>query len=155
MAKQSRKPFEHRSESLGYQVNLLARLMAQLLHERIAPYGVAPGQFAQLLALYDSDGQSASGLSRAVGIEPGTMTQTLRRMERDGLVERRPDPRDGRASRIHLTARARDLEAELKAAAAQVNQVVLAGIGRSPARDLLEALATSITNAEAALDRDL
>jgi DNA-binding MarR family transcriptional regulator len=150
-----REPFGHRSESLGYQINLLARLMAQLLGQRIAPYGVAPGQFAQLLALFDSDGQTASELSRAIGIEPGTMTRTLRRMERDGLVERRPDPRDRRASRIHLTAKARALEPELKAAAAQVSQVVLAGIGRSRARDLLEALATSVSNAEGALDRDL
>jgi DNA-binding MarR family transcriptional regulator len=155
VAKAATKPFDRRSQSLGYQVNLLARLMAQLLHERIAPYGVVPGQFAQLLALYDSDGQTASELSRAVGIEPGTMTQTLRRMERDGLVERRPDPRDRRASRVHLTAKARALEPELKAAAAQVNQAVLAGIGRSRARELLEAIGQSISNAEAGLDRDL
>ena len=48
-----------RQSSLGYQVNHLARLMAQALRERIAPFGVVPGQFAQLLALYEQDASRA------------------------------------------------------------------------------------------------
>jgi hypothetical protein len=31
-----------------------------------------PGQFAQLLTLYDRDGQTPTELARAVGIEPVT-----------------------------------------------------------------------------------
>jgi DNA-binding MarR family transcriptional regulator len=106
---------------MGYQINLLARLLATLLHREIAGHGVVPGQFAQLLALYDADGQTPTELSRAVAVEPGTMTKTLQRMERDGLVERRRAPRDGRSVTIHLTHRARDLEPILKEAATRVN----------------------------------
>ena len=89
-----------RSGSLGYQVNLLGRLLAVLLQREIAPQGVVPGQFAALLALYDRDGQSLTELCRAVGIEPGTMTKTVRRMERDGLVLRHHDPDDRRSVSI-------------------------------------------------------
>ena len=39
-----------------------------------------------------------------------TMTELVRRLERDGLVERRPDPNDGRASLIFLTERSRSFE---------------------------------------------
>jgi DNA-binding MarR family transcriptional regulator len=38
------------------------------------------------------------------------MTELVRRLEESGLVERRPDPADGRASLIFLTARSRDFE---------------------------------------------
>jgi DNA-binding MarR family transcriptional regulator len=38
------------------------------------------------------------------------MTDLVRRLERDGLVERRDDPADGRASLIVLTSRSRELE---------------------------------------------
>jgi DNA-binding MarR family transcriptional regulator len=113
-----------RSESTGYQVNLLARLLANLLQREIAPHGVVPGQFAPLLALYDRDGQTPTELSRAVGIEPGTMTKTLQRMERDGLVLRRRAPRDGRSVTIHLTEQSRRLEPTLKAAATRINALV-------------------------------
>jgi DNA-binding MarR family transcriptional regulator len=147
-----RKPSEAlqfvRSESLGYQVNLLARLMAQLLAERIAEHGVVPGQFAQLLALYEQDGQTATELCRAVRIEPGTMTKTLQRMERDGLVERRPDPYDGRAVRIHLTDHARSLEPPLKATASGINAAVVTDLSERRAADVMRTLGQLIANAE-------
>lgn len=34
--------------------------------------------------------------------QPG-LTQLITRLERDGLVERRPDPTDGRAALVHIT----------------------------------------------------
>jgi hypothetical protein len=56
----------------GIPGELLARLRASLLQREIAPHGVVPGQFAQLLTLYDRDGQTPTELARAVGIEPVT-----------------------------------------------------------------------------------
>ena len=40
--------------------------------------------------------------------QPG-LTQLVTRLERDGLVERRPDPADGRASLVHLTEAGREI----------------------------------------------
>ncbi|MGH2699925.1 MAG: MarR family winged helix-turn-helix transcriptional regulator [Actinomycetota bacterium] len=110
-----------RRSSLGYQVNHLARLMGQALRSRIAPLGVVPGQFAQLLALFEQDGLSQGELCERIRIEQPTMANTLRRMERDGLVRRVPDPADGRRAAVMLTARARRLEDDLIAAALSVN----------------------------------
>ena len=121
---------DFRRSSLGYQVNHLARLMAQALRERIAPLGVVPGQFAQLLALYERDGQSQAELCERVRIEQPTMANTLRRMERDGLVRRLPDPNDGRRAAVVLTERARELQEALVDAARDVNVVATTGIGK-------------------------
>ena len=121
---------DFRRSSLGYQVNHLARLMAQALRERIAPLGVVPGQFAQLLALYERDGQSQAELCERVRIEQPTMANTLRRMERDGLVRRLPDPNDGRRAAVVLTERARELQEALVDAARDVNVVATTGIGQ-------------------------
>src|SRR5882757_4292236 len=84
-------PFSRR-HSLGYQVNLLARLMEQALRRRIAVHGVVPGQFPALLALYEREGRTQSELCQLVRIEQSTMANTLNRMQRDGLVSRSPDP---------------------------------------------------------------
>ncbi|WP_246574578.1 MarR family winged helix-turn-helix transcriptional regulator [Streptomyces genisteinicus] len=40
--------------------------------------------------------------------QPG-LTQLVTRLERDGLVERRPDPADGRAALVHITDRGREI----------------------------------------------
>ena len=42
--------------SAGYLVNNLARLLVELLRNRIAPLGIVPGQFPALLALWEKDG---------------------------------------------------------------------------------------------------
>ena len=138
-----------RQSSLGYQVNHLARLLALALRRRIEALGVVPGQFAQLLALYEQDGLTQSELSRRVRIEQPTMAVTLRRMERDGLVERVPDPSDGRRALVMLTAHARRLEPDLTAAAREVNAVALDGLSTSDIDGFMRTLDRLIANLEA------
>ena len=141
------KPFT-RDTSLGYQVNHAARLFAQALHQRIAPLGVVPGQFAQLLALFEADGQTQRELCEQVGIEQPTMANTLQRMERDGLVRREPDPADGRRARVLLTDRARELEGPLVAAARAVNATATRGLNAPEVAAVLAALTRIIANLE-------
>ena len=137
-------PTEFTGRSLGYQVNLLARMMEQALAERIRPHGVVPGQFAQLMSLYESDGQSVTELAAAVAIEHSTMSRTLARMERDGLVETRPHPSDGRSRQIHLTERARELESVLHAEANAVNESFLATLSPEAAQQLLGLIKSAV-----------
>jgi len=142
-----------RQSSLGYQVNHLARLLAQALGARIAPLGVVPGQFAQLLALYEEDDLTQAELVERVRIEQATMANTLQRMERDGLVDRVPDPHDRRRARVVLTERARRLQGDLTAAARAVNEAATSGLSDQEVADYLRITAVLIRNLEAATKR--
>jgi len=135
-----------REESLGYQVNHLARLLAAALRERIEPHGVVPGQFAQLLALLEQDGVSQSELCRQVQIDQSTMAHTLKRMERDGLISRSPDTADQRRAVIHLTPRARTLAPTLVGSAREVNSAAADGVSRADLATCMRVLATAIDN---------
>ncbi|GAB3677584.1 hypothetical protein GCM10027589_47810 [Actinocorallia lasiicapitis] len=138
-----------RHESLGYQVNHLARLLEQALRVRIAEHGVVPGQFAQLLALYAEDGVTQNQLCERVRIDQSTMAHTLKRMERDGLIERTVDPADRRRSHITLTGRARDLQPVLTEAALDVNRQATRPLSEEESRTLLALLTRVITGLEA------
>jgi DNA-binding MarR family transcriptional regulator len=135
--------------SPGYLVNHLSRLLARALRERIAPYGVVPGQFAQLLALYESDGVTQAELCARVQIEQPTMANTLARMERDGLITRTPDPVDQRRSLVWLTPHARQLEPDLVAAAQAVNAVATRGLADDQITVFRAVLNAAIANLEA------
>jgi len=113
-------------DSLGYLVNRVARVMAQQLADELRPSGIGIGQWAVLLFLWAGDGVTQAKLARLVAIEPPTVVRTIDRMVRDGLVERRPDPADGRVSRIHLTPKARSLRDELVPKAIGINERNLA-----------------------------
>jgi DNA-binding MarR family transcriptional regulator len=143
------RPFT-RTASLGYQVNHLARLLAQALHQKIAPLGVVPGQFAQLLALFEEDGLTQRDLCDRVRIEQPTMANTLHRMERDGLIRRKPDAVDGRRARVMLTARARKLEDALTASAQEVNAMATRGLTHQDVSAFMETVAKMINNLESA-----
>ncbi|MEU8267535.1 MarR family transcriptional regulator [Sphaerisporangium sp. NPDC049002] len=50
-----------------------------------------------------------SDLTRTEQVSQPGITQLITRLERDGLVERRPDPSDGRAVLVHITEAGRQV----------------------------------------------
>lgn len=117
-----------KTRSAGYLANHLARLFAQHLAAGIAPLGLAPAQFMALLELWREDGLTQAELCARLDVEQATMAGTLGRMARDGLIERRAHPVDRRAQTVHLTDRARALEAPATEAAQAVNAQALAAL---------------------------
>jgi DNA-binding MarR family transcriptional regulator len=137
-----------RDQSLGYLVNHLARLMARTLHAEISTHGVVPGQFPVLLSLWEEDGLTQTELHQRTQVEQATMANTLQRMERDGLIERQPDPADARRARVHLTPRARALEDVLVSSARRVNAIATRTMPAADRVHLLALLRTVIAALE-------
>jgi DNA-binding MarR family transcriptional regulator len=90
--------------------------------------GVRPAYLGVLMSLWRDDGLSAVELARRAGLEPSTMTGLLDRMERDRLLERRADPDDRRAQRIHLTETGRTVREPTLAAVDRTLARVLDGV---------------------------
>lgn len=65
--------------------------------------GFATGQMPVLGSLKGGKALSQAELARIAQVEQPSMAQLLNRMERDGLVERVPDPADKRSRLISLT----------------------------------------------------
>lgn len=127
-----------KEQSAGFLANHMARLFARRLAERIRPLGLAPAQFMTLLALWDEDGLTQRELLGRLDVEQATMANTLTRMERDGLIERRPHPGDGRAQVVRLTAKGRGLREPATEAAGTVNADALAGLSDKEQAQFLE-----------------
>lgn len=114
-----------KKNSAGYLVNYMARLFAKGLNDRLAPLGIVVGQWAILLELWEKDGQRQKDLIGEVNLEQATVANTLSRMERDGLIERKKDEDDARGRRIWLTEKAVDVrDAAFQSAAAQNAQAL-------------------------------
>jgi DNA-binding MarR family transcriptional regulator len=106
----------------------MARLFASALAEGIRPLGLAPAQFLVLIELWQQAGLTQRQLVERLDVEQATMANTLNRMERDGLIVRRPHPDDKRAQVISPTQKATELEAPAKACAMNVNARAMAGL---------------------------
>ncbi|MGE5145639.1 MAG: MarR family winged helix-turn-helix transcriptional regulator [Candidatus Eiseniibacteriota bacterium] len=70
---------------------------------------LTPGQFSLLMLLAANPGISQIGLSRAFGLDKSTVSPSIDRLEKRGLVERTRTPNDRRFYALHLTPGGRDL----------------------------------------------
>jgi DNA-binding MarR family transcriptional regulator len=137
-----------RYNSPGYVVNYLARIFAQALERRIRAHGVSVGQFPVLLCLWEEDGLTQTQLAERLAIEQPTVANTLKRMERDGLIHRVADAQDRRQSHIHLTPRGRALEEPLTREANGVNAIATGGLGGEDKARLMTLLHRLVANLE-------
>ncbi|WP_371224919.1 MarR family winged helix-turn-helix transcriptional regulator [Roseovarius sp. 2305UL8-3] len=126
-----------KSKSAGYLANHMARLFAAGLQNRIKPLGIAPAQFMVMLELWTQDGLTQRDLVERLDVEQATMANTLARMERDGLIQRRPSPTDKRAKVIVLTDKAKALREPAQKGARAQNETALSGLSKQESEQLI------------------
>jgi MarR family transcriptional regulator for hemolysin len=130
----------------GHLISLAARGFARLSEARLKPLGFGVGHLPVLVALRDGRASTQRDLARFAKIEQPPMAQMLARMERDGLIQRMPDPADGRSSRVSMT---RAAEARLPSAVATLlrgSREALSGFTDEEAAQLVALLARLIAN---------
>jgi DNA-binding MarR family transcriptional regulator len=87
-------------------------LMLAEIRRRLSDAATLP-RFDLLANLEREDGQTLAALSRRMLVTAGNLTGLVDRAERDGVVERRADPKDRRLSRVFLTDKGRRLIHEI------------------------------------------
>ena len=116
------------SDSLGVLITDSARLLRRRFDARARKLGVSRAQWQVLFVLSRTEGINQAGLAEALDVETITVGRMVDRLAEAGLVERRADPADRRAWRLHLTGRAHPTLAELRHVADQVMADTLAGL---------------------------
>ena len=138
-----------RNRSAGILAGEIARLYAAALQTALQPLGLSRAQYLALSELWLADGLTQRELAERLGVEQATMANTLVRMERDGLIERKPNPDDGRSQLIWVTEAAHRLRAPATAAAVQADDMVAAGLPPAERELFFSMLARVISNLRA------
>ncbi|MBB4567795.1 DNA-binding MarR family transcriptional regulator [Rhizobium leucaenae] len=138
----------NRLDSAAYLASQMAKGFARSLQQRAAGLGFSPGQFPILIELWSEDGLTQKQLLERVDIEQATMANTLSRMERDGLVERRPHPSDKRAQLVFLTGKASAMQTEAVEAAMAADKELFRGFRTFERELLLEYIRRILENAK-------
>src|SRR5262245_51292179 len=126
-------------DDLGFLLAKASQRWNELLAERFraAGYGeVRPAYGSVLLPLWEEDGLRMGELARRSRLSKQTMTTLVRLAERDGLVERRPDPADARAALVTLTPRSQELRSVADGVLAELASLVAAELGANEAAEL-------------------
>lgn len=104
---------DHIEECISFLLGKAHQHVTQAAKQRLAPFGITPGQYAVLKVLWECDGQSGAAIGERLQLDSATMTGLLDRLTAAGLIERHPHPADRRINRVVLTERGRALHAPL------------------------------------------
>ncbi|WP_267555404.1 MarR family winged helix-turn-helix transcriptional regulator [Rhizobium rhizogenes] len=119
-------------------INMASRSLARLGERRVKALGFNIGQLPVLYLLRNGAQMSQKELAKFAKIEQPSMAQMLARMERDGLIQRTPDPADGRSSLVSLTEAALAKLPAARDALDEGRERVLAGFSEDEVQTLLQ-----------------
>jgi DNA-binding MarR family transcriptional regulator len=107
---------------LVFLLNVAHRRVQRYVEAKMAAKGgLTAAQSGALFVLGQKDGALIGEAAEALDLAPSAMTGLIDRMARADLVERRTDPKDGRAFRLHLTAKGEAAREEAKAGVEGLN----------------------------------
>jgi MarR family transcriptional regulator for hemolysin len=92
------------NDSLGFHCNVTFKAFMRALERKLRGTGVSKAQFLALEHLIASGSLSQAELVDRLSITRATGARLVDRMERDGWVKRRSDPRDRRVKRVVPTS---------------------------------------------------
>ena len=132
--------------NLGAQLSFAlygaANRMVRLHKPFLEPLGLTFPQYLVMLDLVDGAPVSVGALGARLGMDTGTITPLVKRLEAAGFVTRTRDPKDERRVLVDLTKHGRELEADVRGVTDKIKSACqLTDEGVDGLRRTLEALA--------------
>ncbi|MFI7426359.1 MarR family winged helix-turn-helix transcriptional regulator [Micromonospora sp. NPDC049836] len=129
-------------ESLAETFWAVARRLRHQAKRTLEPWEINPGQARALGVLLRHGPVRLSVLAEHLGIAPRSATEVVDGLEERGLVARRPDPADRRATLVGPTAEGTRVGRAIRAARAAEAERVFGGLSDSDRADLARILRT-------------
>ena len=129
-------------------------LHRQLMTKLMSGQDAHPGQAFALRMLGANDGISQRDLAEAMHLSRPAVTTMLQRMEKAGLIDRRPDEHDQRVMRTYLTEQGKALESQMRDTFASYISASFDSMSAKDRRELERLLGVLAENTERALGDD-
>ncbi len=88
----------------------------------LEPLGLTYPQYLVMMALWAEDGQKVKMLGDRLGLDSGTLSPLLKRLEQSGLVSRKRDAEDERQVKITLTPQGLELKERASGVMAEIGK---------------------------------
>jgi DNA-binding MarR family transcriptional regulator len=127
-------------DNIGTLMAQVSRLMRRAFDQKARTVGVTRPQWQVLALLSRNQGINQGGLAELLEVEPITLGRMIDRLQDSQMVERRPDPADRRAWRLHLTPKGEQQIIDLRPSADETIEASLEGISPEDREQLMVTL---------------
>lgn len=92
-----------KDKTIDYCLRTTWQAVMKMYNEQAAQYDSTMATGFVLLSIDPEEGTPSTSLGPRMGMEATSLSRILKNMEQRGLIERKPNPVDGRSVLIHLT----------------------------------------------------
>lgn len=134
------------NQNVGLLIQELSLLMRKHFNRNVRDLGLTAPQWQVLAELHRGQGITQTELANALVMAKSPLGKLLDKLERNGLIERRPDEVDRRAKRIFLTRRMANAMAEADRASAVTVSIATRNMSEAQLAEFARTLAQAKTN---------
>ncbi|WP_448607381.1 MarR family winged helix-turn-helix transcriptional regulator [Paenimyroides ceti] len=127
-----------KDKTIDYILKSTWQAVSRMYNEEASKYGATMALGYALLSIDKQKGTPSTALGPNMGMEPTSLTRTLRSMEEKGLIERKKNPKDGRGVNIYLTKLGKEKRELSKETVLKFNNSVLQHITEEQLKNFIE-----------------
>lgn len=128
------------------EIGLISRALDSIANIEFKPYDLTKGQFLYLVRVCEQPGIIQERLGELIKVDRSTVIRAVQKLQRNGLVEKRPDQENKKIRRLYPTEKGRQLYPLLKREDDFSNQRALQGFSTTERRQLAVMLQRMATN---------
>jgi len=134
------KKFEYEN-SMGYVIYSASKAFQKAFDLELRnKIGITLTQSKVIFALYMFSGLTQRELADKIGVETPSLVPIIDKMEEDGYVKRKLDPKDRRLKRIYTTPKTNALWDSMMECASQIRKVSLNKVSEQEVKSVLETI---------------
>ncbi|MDT7830248.1 MarR family transcriptional regulator [Pricia sp. S334] len=128
--------------TIDYALRATWQAVARMYNEEAKKFGSTMAVGFTLLSIDPKTGTPSTALGPKMGMEATSLSRILKRMETQGMIERKPNPNDGRGVLIYLTEFGLEKREDSKNVVLQFNQTVRKHVSQEKLEGFFEVMET-------------
>ncbi|MFS4448646.1 MarR family winged helix-turn-helix transcriptional regulator [Maribacter sp. 2307UL18-2] len=128
--------------TIDYALRATWQAVARMYNEEAKNFETTMAVGFTLLSIDPKTGTPSTALGPKMGMEATSLSRILKSMEEKGLIERKPNPNDGRGVLIHLTDFGLEKRVDSKNVVLRFNEVVRENISDDKLKAFFEVTTT-------------
>ena len=141
-------------DSIGTLIFLTSKSMENAAECEIkSKLGLTSSQWKVILALNSFDGLSQRELADMIYVDGSTLVPVIDKMEKNGLLERKSDPKDRRHNRLYLTKKSESVVDSIIEIVLQLRKTLYKGLSKDDLESMRPKLKRIIDNADKFLNK--
>ncbi|MEC4003675.1 MarR family transcriptional regulator [Flavobacterium sp. SUN052] len=113
-----------KDKTIDYVLRATWQAVSRMYNEEASKFDGSMAIGFALLSIDKEDGTPSTYISNRMGMEPTSLTRTLKTLEEKGLITRKKNPEDGRGVLIYLTDFGKEMRAQSKETVLKFNESV-------------------------------